>query len=374
MRKFIFMFCAIIISMFSTIACSQEFITKFGTDIYLNNKAFYFSGANQYYLFYKSQKMVDEVIEDAAQMNLNIIRTWGFCDGESKEGYSFQPKPRVYDEATFKKMDYILYKSSKHNIKLVIPLVNNWDDMGGMAQYGRWANTYNHDDFYGHPWIRQVYKDYINYFLNRTNTITGIQYKDDPTIAIWELGNEPRHQSETTSTTFQNWVEEMSRYIKSIDPNHLVSIGDEGFLANNPKGDWLHNGSQGNDWVQNNMVSSIDIVTFHLYPDTWGLSEEQSKFWISEHLDIAKNVIKKPVYMGEFGVKDRSKRDRIFSDWYDLSTYRGMQGILFWLLSGHQDDGSFYPDYDGFTVYYPEDNTSLLIKNKSMAFLDRSLD
>lgn len=368
MRKLLLMLCGICLQL----GCSSS-IPQNQTTSKLNVSTSYFSGANQYYLFYKSQKMIDDVIETAAKMDLNMLRTWGFCDGDMKGGYAFQKQPRQYDEATFRKMDYIIYKASLHNIRLVIPFVNNWDEMGGMMQYVRWANSNNHDDFYAHPWIRQVFKDYISYFLNRTNTITGIQYKDDPAIAIWELANEPRHQSETSSDVFHNWVREMSSFIKSIDDKHLVSIGDEGFFANKPNGDWMHNGSQGVDWIQDNLIETIDIVTFHLYPDHWHLTEDQAKAWIVEHLDIAKNIIKKPVYMGEFGLQNKSQRDRVYTDWYNISINNGMDGILFWLLSGHQDDGSRYPDYDGFTVYYP-DSTSMLIKNQSQRFLDRSLD
>jgi mannan endo-1,4-beta-mannosidase len=31
----------------------------------------------------------------------------------------------------------------------------------------------------------------------------------------------------------------------------------------------------------------------------------------------------------------------------------GGSGALFWILSGKQDDGTLYPDYDGATVYCP---------------------
>ncbi len=32
-------------------------------------------------------------------------------------------------------------------------------------------------------------------------------------------------------TTFQAWVEEMSAFVKALDPNHLVTIGEEGFFG-----------------------------------------------------------------------------------------------------------------------------------------------
>ena len=78
------------------------------------------------------------------------------------------------------------------HLKLVIPFTNNWSDFGGMDQYVRWAGGTHHDDFYTDPMIRGWYKDWIAHLLNRVNTITGVAYKDDPTIMTWELANEPR--------------------------------------------------------------------------------------------------------------------------------------------------------------------------------------
>ena len=53
---------------------------------------------------------------------------------------------------------------------------------------------------------------------------TGVQ------LAGWNLINEPRCSNCGTGP-LQAWIEEMAPYIKSLDPKHLVSIGEEGFYA-----------------------------------------------------------------------------------------------------------------------------------------------
>ena len=38
---------------------------------------------------------------------------------------------------------------------------------------------------------RDAFKDYVKAILTRRNSITGVLYKDDPTIMAWDLANEP---------------------------------------------------------------------------------------------------------------------------------------------------------------------------------------
>lgn len=39
---------------------------------------------------------------------------------------------------------------------------------------------------------KELYKQHISTIVNRVNTITGVAYRDDPTIMGWDVLNEPR--------------------------------------------------------------------------------------------------------------------------------------------------------------------------------------
>ncbi|KAI7994945.1 Mannan endo-1,4-beta-mannosidase 2 [Camellia lanceoleosa] len=111
--------------------------------------------------------------------------------------------------------------------------------------------------------------------LTRKNTITRIQYRNDPTIFAWELINEPQCMTDRSGNTLQDWIEEMSAFVKSIDMNHLVTVGLEGFygpkspkrLTVNPAGIWANN--LGSDFNRNSKILTIDFASLHIYPDHW---------------------------------------------------------------------------------------------------------
>ena len=350
------------------------FVYRNGSDLKLQGKKFRFAGTNNYYLMYKSRKMVDAVLEKAAANNLNVVRTWGFLDIGNLDGSSGQKpadgvyfqywdgeKPAYNDGPDgLERMDYIVAKAGELGVKLVIPLVNNWSTFGGMDQYVRWAGGQYHDDFYRDPQIRSWYKDWVSHMLNRVNTVTGVAYKDDPTIMTWELANEPRCLSgdlprspDCDTKTLTAWADEMSGHIKRVDPNHLVSVGDEGFYCTNPNSEeWTVNCGEGVDTVAFAALPNVDVMSFHLYPDHWDKDAAWGGNWIESHIKAA-DKLKKPVMLGEFGWQDKATRNPVFKAWTDLALKQKIDGMLYWILSDVQDDGTLYPDYDGFTVYCP---------------------
>ena len=245
-------------------------------------------------------------------------------------------------------LDYVVYAAAQRGLRLILPLVNNWQDFGGMDQYVTWYGLNSHQDFYVDPRPRQAYKDWVSHLLNRTNVHNGLQFKDDDTVMAWELGNEARCLGNTAALT--NWVAEMSAFLKQIDPNHLVGVGDEGFLRRAGSPDWTYDGSQGADFEAFMDIPTIDFGAFHLYPETWGKETDFGDYWIKDHIDCCARA-DKPALLEEYGLKDRTARDSAYQSWLDAIYNLGGAADLFWMLAAEQDDGTLYPDFDQFTLY-----------------------
>lgn len=63
----------------------------------------------------------------------------------------------------------------------------------------------------------------------------------------------------------------MAPYVKSIDSNHLLGVGMEGFYGDSiPDRKQYNPGYQvGTDYITNHQVNEIDFASIHAYPDSW---------------------------------------------------------------------------------------------------------
>ena len=420
---------------------NHGFVGIAGPNFALNGAPYRFGGVNSYYLFYKSHYMIDDVLQTAIDNGIDVVRTWAFCDGNNPygggngfEGVSFQPEMGLYYEPTFQNLDYVIKAAGELGVRLILPLVNHWSDkdylhldkdkaasgsrgpsrdscqdppvpgdpyggnsFGGMSQYVEWCGVpleygcweddgdrytktiRNRQVFYSNPCAKQAFKNYVSFVLNRVNHLTGIAYKDDPTILAWELANEPRCEEPDLcgAGQFGAWVAEMSAHLKSIDANHLLAVGDEGFFDTAECSLMCYNHNCGVDWEQNLAIASIDFGTVHLYPDHWERDIAFSREWIEDHIDKA-NIAGKPVVLEEFGILADAvhefSREEIYRQWMALARgggagNEGLDGDLVWMLGGqvnnadedHVEIGGklYYPDYDGFTFHEPHELTTL---------------
>ena len=337
---------------FGAAQAGDDFVSTRDGQFYLAGKPFRFAGANNYYLVYKPGKMTDDVFASAEAMGLKVIRTWGFLDGKSHDGVVLQPELGKFDEEGFRQLDRVVEQASHRGLKLVIALVNRWDDFGGMRWYIDQTGGGEIDEFYTRVKTKEAYKAYVSKVLTRINSRTGVAYKDEPAIFAWQLANEPRCPSDPSGDTLVQWAREMSAFIKSLDANHLVSVGDEGFYRQPGEEDWTRSGKEGVDWLRLLALPDVDYGTVHLYPDHWEKTREWGAEWIREHARDAREL-GKPVVIEEFGLKDRRRRDEVYEAWLAVAEEEGAGGTMLWLLTGKQENGTPYPDHDGFDVKYP---------------------
>lgn len=397
-------------------AAGGRFVGRSATRFALGDETFHEAHGNQYYLWYKPSFMTDEILLDARRLGLNALRLFAFCEGQNKDGFCFQPQPGQYDEATFRKLDYALYRARLMGVRMILPLVNQWDDaFGGMRQYVNWAKQADpesipedlragwlehvhlselthgspdfqlyqryHDLFYTHPIAKQLYKQYVETLLSRRNRYTGVAYRHDPTILMWELANEPRCESDPSGDTLRAWIADMAAFIKQRDPIHLLSTGEEGWYRDpaNP-GDWRYNGSLGVDYIAHHQVPGIDACSFHLLPNDNDQHAAAARQWIREHVADCHRAVGKPAYVGEFGWRaERSTKPRVetllhgFSadteGWSADWAYAGAPtrvaspsydggGALEYRSAGPFGPGQSYPDAGGAFVF-PGDGADL---------------
>jgi mannan endo-1,4-beta-mannosidase len=368
-----------------------------------------FGGSNNYYPIFKPRPVVDDLFEAAVALDMRVMRVWGMLDrgsldgsvpnsdpdGGEKEGVYFQywdpvKQAPAYNDGPngLERMDYVLAKAGELKLKIIVVLVNNWRAFGGVDQYLIWYGRDKHHEFFTAPEVKQAYKNWLEHVVTRTNSITGLKYKDDPVVFSWELSNEARCKggnafdrgSGWDTSTITDWADEMSTFIKSLDSNHMVSVGDEGFL--NGGGD--HFAYKANDGVDNQALTAIpgiDFGTFHLYPEDWGAKVEWGEQWIIDHLRVGREV-GKPMVLEEYGVKvTRShgklgeiiegwpERERAYRRWNEIMLRGGGNGFMPWILSGIDEgpERPLYPDYDHY-AFYRDDATGRLIGEYSKKF------
>jgi mannan endo-1,4-beta-mannosidase len=105
---------------------------------------------------------------------------------------------------------------------------------------------------------QKQYQKYIKAVVTR--------YANSNAIFAWELANEPRCNGCDTKVVTE-WAQKTSKYIKSLDKNHLVTLGDEGFGLPGDKS-YPYSLAEGVNFVENLKIKDLDFGTLHLYPES----------------------------------------------------------------------------------------------------------
>lgn len=215
--------------------------------------------------------------------------------------------PGEFNERAFEALDLVLKVAREEGIRIIIPLVDNWHWWGGVREYEAFSGK-KKGAFWTDPQVFADYEKTVEYVLNRRNSLTGVRYRDDPTIFGWETGNELDSPPE--------WTRRASALFKRIDPNHLVIDGNA--LRGIP--------------VASLDDPNVDVVTSHHYPNSGNNNAES----VVEAVKLVDG--RKAYFVGEFGFLPADEAQRVF----DVVIDHGVSGALYWSLRSHRREGGFY--------------------------------
>ncbi|KAL8970169.1 MAG: hypothetical protein Q9183_001647 [Haloplaca sp. 2 TL-2023] len=302
----------------------------------IDGRTQYFAGTNSWWLGHLwSNADVDQAVSQMAATKYKVVRTWAFGNtnnpgtetnvfyqtlNSSGQFINYNPSNGIA------RLDYAVRKAEQAGLKLIMVLLNDWDDLGGINTY---TNVYggDHNGFYTNARAQTAYRNYIRFIINR--------YKSSPSIFAWELCNEP-HCNGCNPAVITKWASDTSTFIKSLDRNHMVSLGDEGWLG--PTSSYVtgyedrfpYNGAQGVDFEKILAIPTIDFGTVHMYANLWGYPYSWGNQWIEQHNQIGKKL-NKPVVLEEYAVPGSEDRLGIMGGYHDtVAKKTSLAGAMNW--------------------------------------------
>jgi endo-1,4-beta-mannosidase len=207
----------------------------------------------------------------------NAFRAWFFQSLATRNGQR--------DWSTF---DATLAVARAHDVRVIATLGNQLGDCEGPAPVRKNEAWYRS----GYGSLRDAgaadtYREWVAEVVAR--------YRNDPTILAWQLLNEADlatpsgHCNPSASRTLKQFAQDMAGLVKSIDPNHLLSLGSWGLLDC---------GLAGSAYQDVHRVSGIDLCEIHDYSGPSSALAPLLQLRISQC-----RALGKPLFVGEIGVR-----------------------------------------------------------------------
>ena len=326
--------CIILFSNFILSNAQQPFVTTKNHSFFIGKNKYNFIGANYWYggllaLNKDKKRGKNRLIKELdflQQHGINNLRVLVGAEGQGKiSGIervtpALQPTQGNFDETVLQSLDFLLFEMAKRNMYAVLYLSNNWEWSGGFLQYLNWNGLlpdsimqkkfswenqqYYTSKFYTCTNCKKDYEKQLRFILSHKNIYTKKYYTEEPAIMSWELANEPRPMLPSAINAYKKWIVETATLIKSIDKNHLVTIGLEGSIGTNQSDDL---------YTEVNTPKVVDYLTIHIWPKNWSWFSDtiitaslptiikKTKDYINSQEKIALQL-NKPLVIEEFGL------------------------------------------------------------------------
>ena len=289
------------------------FVGRSGTSFTLAGQPFTFTGFN----IYQANSRANCSYTMGTGSALDSALTGIGSGSEVFRAWFFQSLATTNGARDWTAFDHTLAVAKAHGVKVVVTLGNQW----GSCESG----GYKTDSWYTGGYKTTVgsletvsYRAWVQEIVSR--------YKNDPTIAMWQLINEAEIKTSQSSSCaptadLYNFAADVSGLIKSIDPNHLVNLGTMGAGQC---------GSQGGDYQKLGSIPTIDVLEYHDYGhDTTAVPAN-----LASDIAVSK-ALGKPIFVGEAGIQvasggSLSTRAAEFDSKCTAQFNAGVGGFLVW--------------------------------------------
>src|SRR6266849_1749857 len=320
---------------------TSGFVSARGRQFFLNGHPFRFVGVNRYNLLSSNnhdrsfdeswtQQKLNHYFAEMKQLNITAIR--------------FRAFQHFTNGTDFSAFDYLISLSDKYNIKLIPTLENQWSDCTqGGYKYDAWYRS-GYLTPYGN--YRLSFKNYLKIVISR--------YKNSPEIMMWQIMNEAESKDTSGNQDFQalyRFAKGISSYIKSLDSNHLISLGTIG--SGQP-------GTQGDDYRRLYALSTIDVLEYHDYDDTSPFPN-----YLSQRFKDSR-VLNKPLCMGEAGIKSHCTGMGCYTQQQRADLFRAKMSAFFreggvgYLIWSYRDN---YPNPDQIYEFDASDPLAQVVRS-----------
>ena len=300
----------IVVALLALCACNStsenaNFVTVKDGKFFIGDKEYRYVGTNFWYgaiLASEGQggnreRLLKE-LDDMKAIGIDNVRVLVGGDGRDSIPSHIAPKlqtqPGVYNDTILQGLDYLMAELEKRDMKAVLYFNNAWEWSGGYGAYLDWVG-FNGDvqssktpgemvhfdqtpvpsidgwweymqyvgNFVLNDSAKALANQHVKNIVTRKNTITGKPYTESTALMSWEIANEPRCfvNDSLHKAKFVEWIDEVSTLIKSLDSNHLVTTGSEGY-----------HGCEDDMELFNaiHTLPNIDYACIHIWPYNWG--------------------------------------------------------------------------------------------------------
>jgi len=360
---------------------NQGFVKRDKQQFILNGKPYYYVGVNYWYgglLALQKDSLRGKLrlikeLDFLRSKGINNLRVLvgaegsGVINAVKRVSPALQTTQGNFNDDVLQGLDFLLMEMGKRNMKAVLYLSNNWEWSGGFLQYLNWNGLIADSvlkrksgwdelrdqvsKFYSCESCKAAYKNQVSHVLAHRNVYTNIQYIHDPAIMSWEIANEPRPMRPAAVKDYKEWLLAVASFIKSVDQNHLLTIGTEGTIGTENSQEL---------YTAIHAPASIDYLTIHIWPKNWAWFSDtaiakglpvviqKTKEYIRLHERIAERL-KKPLVIEEFGLprdehsfspnSSTNSRDAYFRSILEIqqesiSKNAVIAGINFWAFGG----------------------------------------